>query len=107
MLRWIDGKNPMQYEFDFSLWTSSLVGELVQREFSVTLSLGVDRCDARAPEPEGAKTIAARLPARSGRSSDGSVTRIRQAGEENADIFFWDESDFRADSVRYDLAAMR
>ena len=37
--RWINGKNPMQYGFDFGLWTRNLVRDLVQREFGVTLSL--------------------------------------------------------------------
>ena len=39
VLRWINGKNPMQYGFDFGLWTRNLVRELVQRDFDVTLSL--------------------------------------------------------------------
>jgi transposase len=39
VLRWINGKNPMQYGFDFGRWTRNLVRELVQREFDVTLSL--------------------------------------------------------------------
>src|ERR1700737_4667718 len=39
VLRWINGKNPMQYGFDFGLWTRNLVRELVRREFGVTLSL--------------------------------------------------------------------
>ncbi len=39
VLRWINGRNPMQYGFDFGLWTRNLVRELVQREFGITLSL--------------------------------------------------------------------
>jgi len=45
VLRWINGRNPMQYGFDFGLWTRNLVRELVQREFDVTLSLAsMARC---------------------------------------------------------------
>ena len=29
VLRWINGKNPLQYGFDFGLWTRKLVGELL------------------------------------------------------------------------------
>src|SRR5260370_1766283 len=39
VLRWINGKNPMQYGFDFGLWTRNLVRELVQQKFGVALSL--------------------------------------------------------------------
>ena len=39
VLRWINCKNPMQYGFDFGLWTRNLVRELVQREFAIALSL--------------------------------------------------------------------
>src|SRR3712207_4747105 len=29
VFRWINGKNPMQYKFDFGLWTRQVVRELV------------------------------------------------------------------------------
>lgn len=29
VFRWINGKNPMQYGFDFGLWSRRIVGELV------------------------------------------------------------------------------
>jgi len=38
-MRWVNGKNPMQYGFDFGLWTRNLVRELVRQRFDVTLSL--------------------------------------------------------------------
>lgn len=37
--RWINGKNPMQYGFDFGLWTRQIVQKLVVMRFDVTLSL--------------------------------------------------------------------
>ncbi len=39
VFRWVNGKNPMQYGFDFGLWTRQIVRELVQQKFGVTLSL--------------------------------------------------------------------
>ncbi|MBI4002984.1 MAG: winged helix-turn-helix domain-containing protein, partial [Nitrospira defluvii] len=39
VFRWINGKNPMQYGFDFGLWTRQIVRELVAMKFDVSLSL--------------------------------------------------------------------
>jgi transposase len=39
VFRWINGKNPNQYGFEFALWTRGLVRALIQREFGVSLSL--------------------------------------------------------------------
>ncbi len=39
VFRWINGKNPRQYGFDFGLWTHQIVGELITQRFDVTLSL--------------------------------------------------------------------
>ncbi len=39
VFRWINGKNPMQYGFEFPLWTRQIARDLIEREFSVKLSL--------------------------------------------------------------------
>ena len=39
VLRWINGKDPRQYGFDFGLWTRKAVGDLMARKFGVRLSL--------------------------------------------------------------------
>jgi len=39
VFRWVNGKSPMQYGFDFGLWTRQLVRSLVATRFGVTLSL--------------------------------------------------------------------
>lgn len=36
---WINGKNPLQYGFDFGLWTRQVVCELIVKKFDVSLSL--------------------------------------------------------------------
>jgi len=103
VLRWINGKNPMQYGFDFGLWTRNLVRELVQREFDVTLSLAsigtmLARLNLTPQKP--LQRAYQRDPEAIGRwQRDTYPTIARQARKENADIFFWDESGFRADSV--------
>jgi transposase len=103
VLRWINGKNPMQYGFDFGLWTRNLVRELVQREFDVTLSLAsigtiLARLNLTPQKP--LQRAYQRDPEAIERWQHDTYPAIaRQAREENADIFFWDESGFRADSV--------
>src|ERR1700730_7928770 len=39
VFRWINGKDPRQYGFDFGLWTRLVVAELVADRFGVELSL--------------------------------------------------------------------
>jgi transposase len=39
VFRWINGKDPRQYGFDFGLWTRRIVRDLVSQKFGVTLSL--------------------------------------------------------------------
>lgn len=103
VLRWINGKNPMQYGFDFGLWTRNLVRELVRRDFDVTLSLAsigaiLARLNLTPQKP--LQRAYQRDPEAIERWQRDTYPAIaRQAREENADIFFWDESGFRADSV--------
>jgi transposase len=37
--RWIIGKDPRQYGFDFGLWTRSIIAQMIQDKFNVSLSL--------------------------------------------------------------------
>jgi transposase len=37
--RWIVGKDPRQYGFDFGLWTRQIVAELIEEKFGITLGL--------------------------------------------------------------------
>ena len=37
--RWIIGKDPRQYGFDFGLWTRSIIREMIQDSFAVSLTL--------------------------------------------------------------------
>jgi transposase len=103
VFRWINGQNPMQYGFDFGLWTRQIVCELIEREFGVVLSLAsigallarlgltpqkpLQRAYQRDPEAID----------RWRRETYPAITR--QARGEGGEIHFWDESGFRADSV--------
>ena len=39
VFRWINGKDPRQYGFDFGLWTRKVVAELISDKFAIELSL--------------------------------------------------------------------
>lgn len=103
VFRWINGKNPMQYGFDFGLWTRQIVQELVLQRFDVTLSLAsVGTMLARLG-------LTAQKPLQRAYQRDPQAVELWQhktfpaiaqaAREQGADIFFWDESGFRADTV--------
>jgi len=103
VFRWVNGKNPLQYGFDFGLWTRQIVRELVDQRFGVLLSLAsigallarqgltpqkpLQRAYQRDPEAVE-RWVRETYPA-----------LARQAKKDKAEVFFWDESGFRADGV--------
>ena len=38
VFRWVNGKNPNQYGFDFGLWTRSIVCTLIEEKFGIRLA---------------------------------------------------------------------
>jgi transposase len=104
VFRWINGKDPRQYGFDFGLWTRQIVAQLIADRFGIELSLAsvgkllaelgltpqkpLMRAYQRDPEAIEAwkQTTYPRLAARAKRTG--------------AEIYFWDESGFRADAVQ-------
>ena len=38
LLRWMIGRDPRQFQFDFALWTRKIVGDLIRRMFDVELT---------------------------------------------------------------------
>lgn len=104
VFRWINGKNPMQYGFDFCLWTRQIVRELVEMKFDVVLSLAsVGALLARL-----GLTVQKPLQ-RAYQRDPEAIERWRretypalaeQARRDGAEISFWDESGFRADGVQ-------
>jgi len=100
---WINGKNPYQYGFDFALWTRALVQALIQDKFSVRLSLAsvgtlLARLGLTAQKPlQRAYQRDAVAVARWQQETWPAIAR--EAKADNAEIYFWDESGFRADAV--------
>lgn len=104
VFRWINGKNPMQYGFDFGLWTRKLVCELVEMKFGVRLSLAsvgslLARLGLTAQKPlQRAYQRDPQAIERWQRETYPAI--VRRAKKEKAEIYFWDESGFRADAVQ-------
>lgn len=103
VFRWVNGKNPRQYGFDFALWTRQIVRELVAQRFAVTLSLAsVGALLARqglTPQKPLQRAYQRDPEAITRWQRDTYPSIARQANRDKADIYFWDESGFRADTV--------
>ncbi|MGH8336944.1 MAG: IS630 family transposase [Gammaproteobacteria bacterium] len=103
VFRWINGRDPRQYGLDFGLWTRSVVASLIERKFGIRLGvtavgsllakLGLtpqkplQRAYQRDPEAIE-QWRRERFPA-----------IARQAKASGGEVYFWDESGFRADTV--------
>jgi transposase len=101
--RWINGKDPRQYGFDFGLWTRQIVAALIEQKFGV--GLGVTAVGRLLAELD----ITPQKPLRRAYERDPVAikqwttevfprlrTRAKQAG---AKIFFLDEAGVRSDQV--------
>lgn len=103
VFRWVNGNNPQQYGFDFGLWTRQIVRELLTQRFGVTLSLAsIGALLARlglTPQKPLQRAYQRDPEAVQRWVKDTYPSIARQARREKAEIFFWDESGFRADAV--------
>lgn len=101
--RWVNGKRPDQYGFDFGLWTRQIVQELLLTRFSVKLSLAaigtlLARLGLTAQKP--LERAYQRDPEAVARWKNETFPTIAsEAKDSGAEILFWDESGFRADAV--------
>jgi transposase len=90
IFRWINGRDPRQYGFDFGLWTRRIVSEFIQREFDVRL--GVTAVDRVLSE----LGITPQEPLRRAYERDPKGIERWKRG---ARIFFLDEAGVRSDQV--------
>ncbi|NDZ16692.1 IS630 family transposase [Variovorax sp. WS11] len=103
VFRWVNGKRPDQYGFDFGLWTRQIVQELLLARFEVSLSLAsigalLARLGLTTQKP--LQRAYQRDPAAVARWKSEIFPAIAtEAQASEAEILFWDESGFRADSV--------
>jgi transposase len=103
VFRWVNGRRPDQYGFDFGLWTRQIVQELVLTRFAVKLSLAsigvlLARLGLTAQKP--LERAYQRDPEAVARWKNETFPAIAaEANSSGAEILFWDESGFRADAV--------
>ena len=103
VFRWINGRDPRQYGLDFGLWTRQIAATLIEQKFGVTLGLtAVGRLLARLgltpqkPLQRAYQRDPAAIERWQRDTYPGIAAAARQSG---AEIYFWDESGFRADTV--------
>jgi transposase len=103
VFRWVNGRDPRQYGLDFGLWTRRIVALLIERKFGVRL--GVTAVGALLAK----LGLTPQKPLQRAYQRDPQAIErwqreiypalARRAKADGADIFFWDESGFRADAV--------
>ncbi len=103
VFRWINGKDPRQYGLDFGLWTRQIAATLIEQKFGVGLGLtAVGRLLARLgltpqkPLQRAYQRDPQAIERWQRETYPGIAAAARQSG---ADVYFWDESGFRADTV--------
>ena len=103
VFRWVNGKDPRQYGLDFGLWTRAVVAELIARKFG--LRLGLTAVGALL----GKLNLTPQKPLQRAYQRDPEAIErwrretfpniARQAKASGGEVYFWDESGFRADAV--------
>ena len=103
VFRWINGRDPRQYGLDFGLWTRLVVAQLIEKKFG--LRLGV----SAVGELLAKLGLTPQKPLQRAYQRDPQAIEkwqretypaiARKAKRQGAEVFFWDESGFRADTV--------
>ena len=103
VFRWINGCDPRQYGFDFGLWTRSLVVSLIEQKFGIRLGVTavgalLAKLDLTPQKPlqRAYQRDPEAIDMWRRESFPGIARKARAAGGE---VYFWDESGFRADTV--------
>ena len=104
VFRWINGKDPRQHGFDFGLWTRRVVSDLVAKRFGIQLSLAsVGKVLAKVgltPQKPLARAYERDPEAIEAWKRETYPSIAAAAKRKDAEIYFWDESGFRADAVQ-------
>lgn len=103
VFRWINGKDPRQYGLDFGLWTRQIAASLIEQKFGIKLGVtAVGRLLSRLglspqkPLQRAYQRDPQAIERWQRETYPGIAAAARQSG---AEIYFWDESGFRADAV--------
>ena len=103
VFRWINGRDPRQYGLDFGLWTRAVVAELIDQKFGIALGLtAVGELLAKlglTPQKPLQRAYQRDPQAIEKWQRETYPAIAAQAKAQGAQVFFWDESGFRADTV--------
>ncbi len=102
VFRWLNGKDPRQYGFDFGLWTRRLVAALVAERFGIALgvtAIGRLLADLHITPQKPLRRAYERDPAAVARWEREIYPALRRrAKQRDATIFFLDEAGVRSDA---------
>eukprot|EP01034_Spumella_vulgaris_P027555 gene27555-34292_t len=103
VFRWVNGRDPRQYGLDFGLWTRQVVADLIRTKLGRDLGLtAVGELLARlglTPQKPLQRAYQRDPEAIAHWQRETFPAIARKARQDGADVFFWDESGFRADTV--------
>jgi transposase len=115
VFRWINGRDPRQYGLDFGLWTRGVVADLIERKLGVGLGVGLVVGLVVGLGVTAIGSLLAKLgltpqkPLQRAYQRDPDAIEqwrrerfpaiARQARASGGEVWFWDESGFRADTV--------
>ena len=103
VFRWINGRDPRQYGLDFGLWTRSVVASLIEQQFGIRLGLtAVGELLAKlglTPQKPLQRAYQRDPEAIEKWQREQFPAIAKQAKASGGEVYFWDESGFRADAV--------
>lgn len=104
LFRWINGRDPRQYGFDFGLWTRLVVRKLIADKFGADLGVtAVGKLLAKlglTPQKPLKRAYERDPAAIEAWKHDIYPSLAKRAKKRGAEIYFWDEFGFRADAVQ-------
>src|SRR5246500_2403180 len=104
LFHWINGKDPRQHGFDFGLWTRLVVRELIAEKFDANLGItAVGKLLAMlglTPQKPLMRAYERDPEAIEAWKRDTYPSIAARAKRRGAELYFWDESGFRADVVQ-------
>ena len=103
VFRWINGRDPRQYGLDFGLWTRAVVADLIERKLGIKLgvtAVGALLAKLGLTPQKPLQRAYQRDPAAIEQWRRERFPAIaQQARASGGEVWFWDESGFRADTV--------
>src|SRR5271154_5409833 len=103
VFRWINGRDPRQYGLDFGVWTRSVVADLIERKVGIRLGLtavGELLAELGLTPQKPLQRAYQRDPEAIEKWQRETFPAIaRQAKAAGGEVYFWDESGFRAEAV--------